>query len=162
MSLRDLSFRAAVLDELHSRVGEAKATARGALALAMHVDAVKSVAVLAGESPIGTVSVVKGRTTARVHDPAALLEWAATHHPDQVVTRRALRPEFEARVLQQSKAAGQPCMDGVLDVPGVTVSMGEPYLRLVADDSAPEVIDRLWAEGAIDLRDLIALPGGEA
>lgn len=162
---RDLAFHAAVLNELHARVTFAKDATRAELQEAMVGQSIKSLTVLGGGEDIGTATLVKGRVTvsARISDPDALLAWAQEHHPDEVETVTRLRPGFEARVLQQSKAAEQPCMDGVLDVPGVDVqvSTGEPYVRLKPTDAAPEVVARLWSQGAIDLPLLLELAGGE-
>lgn len=165
MTARELALRAAVLEEVADRVAAAKTTARAELGDAMRADGIKTLTVLADGEDIGTATMAKGRrtVTARVSDPDALLAWARVHHPDQVETVTRVRPTFEARVLQQSKAAGVPCMDGVLDVPGVDVqiSEGQPGLRMTPGETAPDVIGRMWARGVIDLRGLLELSGGE-
>lgn len=161
---RNLALYAAVLDEVAGRVDVARRAVRTELGEAMRDGAIKSLTVVAEGQEIGTATRATGRktVTARVSDPDALLAWAQEHHPHEVETVTRLKPGFESRVLAHSKAAETPCMDGVLDVPGVDVhvSVGEPYLQLRTTDDAPAAVERLWRSGVIDLPALLELPGG--
>jgi hypothetical protein len=119
------------------------------------------VTIKTGDDVLGSATLAKGATSARISDGEKLLAWVAERYPEQIITERRIRSAVTARIIAQSKAAGQPVYDGELDVPGITVSVGEPKLQLRAEDDAAVVIERLWQAGEIDLRVLLALPGGE-
>jgi hypothetical protein len=159
MDAHDQARQVAVLDALYAKVGEALTNARRNLADSMETG--DRVTIKTGDAVLGSATKAKGASSARVSDPTALLNWALVHHPDEVVVEKRLRPALTARLLAQSKAAGVPTLDGVLDVPGVTVTVGEPKLQLRAADDAADTIERLWQAGELDLRELLALPEGD-
>lgn len=156
---RDLAFRVTVLAELADRIAIELHAARAELNDAMVTG--DRITVPSGDVTLASVTKAKGRVTARVSDPDALLEWVRQHHPDEVVTVPTIRPATLARILAVSRAAGEPCFGDTLDIPGVTVGIGDPSVSLRPTDDASTEIGRLWQTGAIDLRGLLALPGGE-
>jgi hypothetical protein len=159
MSTHDLARRVAILHALSAKVDDALTEARRQLAEGMETG--DRVTIKTGDDVLGSATLAKGATSARISDGEKLLAWVAERYPEQIITERRIRSAVTARIIAQSKAAGQPVYDGELDVPGITVSVGEPKLQLRAEDDAAVVIERLWQAGEIDLRVLLALPGGE-
>lgn len=160
MDPRDIAHQVTVLAELANRVQAALLDARARLNTAMVTG--DRLTVTHGDVTLASVTKAKGRTTVRISDPAALLAWMAEHHPEEVVTRQEIRPATVGRILADTKAAGQPCFGGTLDVPGLTVTTGEPTVSLRPTDDAPAAIDRMWASGVLDPYSLVPqLPGGE-
>jgi hypothetical protein len=159
MSAHDLARKVAILDALYDKVGATLAEARRQLKEGMETG--DRVTIKTGDDVLGSATLAKGSTSARISDSEKLLAWVAERYPEEIITERRIRSTLTARILSQSKAAGVPVLDGELDVPGITVTVGEPKLQLRPADDAAGVIERQWQAGEIDLRGLLALPGGE-
>lgn len=96
----------------------------------------------------GAASKVSGRLSPSVSDPDAFAAFVAEHYPTEVVTKVVVRPAFQSAVLEASRKAGEPCTpDGRLDVPGVTVTQGDPYLVVKPTSDAGQVVARMVADG---------------
>lgn len=122
--------------------------------------------VMVGGEHIGWLSIPQPRTTATVADPAKFLAWAREHAPTEIV--EAVRESFTRNVLESVKARGgwlDKATGEVVEVPGVTVSQGDPYPKVDLADGAGDAIGKAWRAGQIDLGQMLALPpaeGGEA
>lgn len=116
-------------------------------------------AVMPDGTPIGTVTMNKGRTVAAVNDRAAFTAWVAKNHPQQVseVTTTVVRPAFEMAVLKSAQKAGEPVDVKTGEaIPGVGVIVGEPFLTTRLADEAHDVVLTAMRTGFQPL----ALPGG--
>ncbi|MER7078163.1 MULTISPECIES: hypothetical protein [Bacteria] len=150
MNLKDTAAMAAALRVLDERVKAAR-TAANADMLAAADPGDRITATHDGQA-LGSVSVTTGRTTARVTDPAAFAAWCAEHYPTEVEHRPVVRESFVRAVLDASKHAGQAAMpDGTLDVPGIDVAEGDPYVTVRLAPNAAEVVADMVRTGAIRL-----------
>lgn len=150
MNPKQAAVRAAALKVLSDKVkaanDEAKSEALGVL------DPGDKLSASYQGAKLGSVSVSNGRVSARVTDPEAFAAWVAEHYPTEVVHKPVVRDAFAKAVLDASKNAGEPCApDGTLDVPGVQVSEGDPYVSVRLAEGAEEVVRRMVADGAMEL-----------
>lgn len=123
--------------------------------------------VMVGGEHIGWLSIPQPRTTASVVNDARFLAWVKENFPTEIVTVEQVRESFAKNVLESVKAHGgwRTKNDTVIDVPGVTVSQGDPYPKVDLAEGAGEAIGKAWRGGQIDLGQMLALPpaeGGEA
>jgi hypothetical protein len=78
------------------------------------------------------------------------------HYPTETELVVAVRPAFLTAIKTASAEAGQPCTpDGTLDVPGLAVSVGQPF---IAARPAPAAAADLWAAMLRGDDESIALP----
>jgi hypothetical protein len=115
-------------------------------------------------SKLASISVAAGRTTARVADQEAFLEWVFENHPTQIETLKTtrVRPAYERSVLESAKKAGEPIDSTGEVVPGIEVGDGEPYLvTKLADGAHQRVLSAIQA-GSIQPLQLPAGQGGAA
>lgn len=152
------ALRVAVLRVLTDKVKAATDTSRKQAVDAMNTG--DRLNPTAGDTRLAAVTKTQGRTTATVTDPDAFAAWCAEHYPTEVEHKPVVRPAWAKAVLDASKAAGQPCApDGTLDVPGVSVSTGEPGLTVRLTPEADAAVEALWRSGAISLDgSLLELP----
>ena len=94
----------AILKLLGDKLSAAKATAASKI-LGGWFPGDRLTAVLPGGIPIGTVTLTKGSTTAKVTDADAYTAWVAQNHPDEVETITVVRGEYTARLLSAAKQA---------------------------------------------------------
>jgi hypothetical protein len=109
-------------------------------------------------TPLGTVSIRKGRVTAKVTDLDALTEWVENHHPEHIVTVTSVRPAYVSVLLKQAQDAGAPVDKTGEVIPGVSVTEGEPYLATTLTNGAAKVVLAAVRSGWQPL----ALPGGDS
>ena len=148
---------------LGKRVADAVAETKASLAAELSVGDVKKPT--HPDDPrlrLGSVTFAAGKMSAVVTDPAALSAWLGRRYPGQgrLDWEPADKAEYEAfretyagervgrwvpaeglfeAILAASRAAGEPMSpDGDLDVPGVKVSEGEPYLSVRPATSVPD------------------------
>jgi len=174
-----LARRLAVLAILDRRVSAAIGATKRALAQMLTPgDAKKPTHPDDPTLQLGRVVFTIRKRQAAVTDLDALTAWASEHYPHRVVEldwepvnltqwreyreaypgdRRAvteLDPAFVAEVRSTSASAGEPCYQGELDVPGVTVFQPDPVLSVTP---AKDVPDHAWrslvAETARELTD---------
>lgn len=150
MNLKDAAVPAAVLRVLEERVKQARKE-RTAEVLAAGDPQDRVNAVHDGRK-LGSVSISEGRTSARVADQDAFAAWCAEHYPTEVEHRPVVRAAFANAVVDASKQAGEPCMpDGTLDVPGVEVRTGDPYVTVRLTHAAADIVTDMVRTGAISL-----------
>ncbi|MCA1185791.1 MULTISPECIES: hypothetical protein [unclassified Saccharopolyspora] len=101
---------------------------------------------------IAAVSAAEGKTSARVTNPDALAAWVAEHYPTEVEHKPVIRPAFERVLLDLAKKAGEPVApDGELDVPGIAVSNGDPYITVRPTPEAEQIVTAMLAAGVLDV-----------
>lgn len=150
MSARDIARDLAVLKVLSERLREAKALLE-TQARELMEPSDRSAVNLDGEL-VGTVTLVTGRHSARVTDPTALTEWVRQNHPTEVQTVETVRPSFLSVLLDEAKAAGVAVDTATGEaVPGIDVSLGQPYpmIRLTADADA--IVSVAWQADRLPL-----------
>ncbi|MBA9003698.1 hypothetical protein [Thermomonospora cellulosilytica] len=151
MSMHEDAARLAVLRELAARIR----TARDAAAEGIRdgwEPGDRATAKLPDGTPVGSVTLAKGRAKADVTDEAAFLEWVARTHPEELETVTVTRvdPEFRERLISAARQLGA-AVDPATgeEVPGVTVTVGEPYPQVRLDPAAGEAIAKAWRSGGL-------------
>jgi hypothetical protein len=123
-----LAVQAVALKALADRVAERLEEVKAELAEAIGPGD-RTAARLNDGTKVGTVTYTNAAVRARVLHPGELSRWVQANYPDEIVP--VVRPSFEKLLLDTSKKAGQPCSpDGEVDVPGIEVYTGRPYLTI--------------------------------
>jgi hypothetical protein len=107
---------------------------------------------------LGAVSITAGRVQAKVTDPKAFAAWVAERYPSELV--HLVREAFTRKVLDAAVGAGEPVDMATGEVvPGVEVSVGEPYLTVRPTTAAKDRMrETLRTSGLLQL----AAPDGAA
>jgi len=136
----DLARQLAALAALAKRVKAHADTARALMATRMSPGETKRALHPDDDHvTLGTISMSVGPRRAAVTNEPALAMWVAANHPDQMVS--TVDPAYVEALLEASKAAGEPCSpDGELDIPGLTVTSGDPVLKV----AVPTLPDYIW------------------
>jgi hypothetical protein len=164
MTERDAVIRVAALKALYDKVRQAYNDARQ--------DALNSLqpgdrlhAALPDGVDIGTVSVVDGKTTAKVTNPAALLEWVKVNAPDEVETVARVRESYVGALLARCEnvdGAAMHAKTGEL-LPGVRFETGDPYTRVTqTEEQQAAFTSALWAGELADFLPASVYPELEA
>jgi hypothetical protein len=150
MTERDAVIRVAALKALYDKVREAYNQAR--------TDAVDALspgdrlhAALPDGSDIGTVTVVDGRTSAKVTNPVALLEWVQANAPDEVEQVPRVRESYLGALLSRCEnvdGAAMHAKTGEL-LPGVRFETGEPYARVTQTADQQAAFVEAWLAGEL-------------
>lgn len=161
MTRRDTATRLLVLRVLRDRIAAADKDARTIAGTDFDVPGVRDIGLVGGE-PIGSVQLIKGRTTPTVTDPDALLAWVRANHPDEVETTVRVRPSYVAALLGQAKDDGEAVDHATGEaIPGIDVRQSEPSLNVRPSEDAADTIARAMADGSLSLTD-ITTPAIEA
>jgi hypothetical protein len=144
---REAAIRVAALKALKDRVvdayNQARVDAAGALTPGDRLHAA-----LPGGSDIGTVSCSPAKTTAKVTDPASLLEWVKVNAPDEVENVPRVRDSYLGVLLARCEnvdGAAMHAKTGEL-LPGVRFETGEPYTRVTQTEEQLKTFTMaLWA-----------------
>jgi hypothetical protein len=145
---REAAVRVAALKALHDKVREAYNQAR-ADAVAALSPGDRLHAALPDGADIGTVSVVGGKTTAKVTNPAALLEWVTVNAPDEVETVARVRESYVGALLARCEnvdGAAMHAKTGEL-LPGVAFQRGDNYTRVTQTTDQLAAFVKAWAGG---------------
>ncbi len=153
---RDVAVRVAALKALYDKVRDAYNAARAEAADTLQPgDRLR--ATLPDGANIGTVSVVEGRTTAKVTDPDALLKWVQVNAPTEIETVHRVRESYVGALLSRCEnvdGAAMHAKTGEL-LPGVGFTVGDTYARVTATHDQQAAFVEAWWRG--DLADV--LPG---
>lgn len=127
----------------------------------------RKVAELPDGQRIGAVTYAKGRAAgAHVVDEAKLTAWVEENHPTEVETVTRIRPAYLAKLLADFGNTGgalNPKTGEFDDVPGIEVGVdGDAYLMVKPDRDAAVLVRAAVASGALDVRELLQLEGGDA
>ena len=166
----DLAARFAVLKEIASKLSAAKKAADCEIRDTW-TPGDRLTAKLPDGTPVGSVTLAKGKTTAKLTDAAAYEEWVTRTHPGEIetVTITRVRPEFTERVLSAARQLGEPVDAATGEmVPGVSVEQGDPYPTTRLNAGAAEAIAKAWQDGQLAelvgglLRPALPEGGGES
>jgi hypothetical protein len=147
---RQAAIRVAALKALRDKVSDAYNQAR-ADAVAALSPGDRLHAALPDGADIGTVSVVDGKTTAKVTNPAALLEWVQTNAPSEVETVARVRDSYIGVLLSRCEnvdGAAMHARTGEL-LPGVRFETGDPYTRVTQTHDQQAAFMEAWWSGEI-------------
>lgn len=163
----DLAARFAVLKAITDRLKDAKAVADCEIRDTWTTGD-RLTAKLPDGTAVGSVTLAKGKTTARLVDQAAFEEWVKATHPERIetVTITRVDPAYTERLLSAARQLGE-AVDGETGeiVPGIRVESGDPYPTTRLGKDAGSAIARAWVDG--DLAELVggllrpALPAGD-
>jgi hypothetical protein len=145
---RQAAVRVAALKALYDKVREAYNQARTD-ALGALTPGDRLHAALPDGADIGTVSVVDGKTTAKVTNPAALLEWVRVNAPDEVESVPRVRESYVGALLSRCEnvdGAAMHAKTGEL-LPGVRFETGDPYTRVTQTHDQLAAFVQAWAGG---------------
>jgi hypothetical protein len=141
-SVDELAVRLLLLKSLEGAVAESISRTKELLTGRMSVGDMKRPRI--GDGPAGSVTYTSGSLSASVTDVAAFTAWVEQFYTTELELVVSVRPAFTTAVLEASKTAGQPMApDGELDVPGITVRRGAPYVMARPDKARAA---ELWLE----------------
>jgi hypothetical protein len=145
---RQAAIRVAALKALYDKVRAAYNQAR-ADAVAALTPGDRLHAALPDGSDIGTVSVVDGKTTAKVTNPSALLEWVQINAPDEVETVAQVRESYVGALLARCENVDGQAMHAKTGelLPGVRFETGEPYARVTQTNDQQATFVEAWLHG---------------
>lgn len=88
---------------------------------------------------LGKVTRTQGRRAPRVTDEHALTQWVKTHYPSEIA--ESVRPAFRDKLLETVKRHGEAVDESTGEiVPGIELSVGNPYLSFRAQAGCDEAI----------------------
>lgn len=165
MTPQELALKFALLKVLVAELGEAKKAAdceiRGGWRPSDRLTAT-----IPGGADIGTVTLAKGRSGAHVSNDLAYEEWVRAVHPEEIeqITTVRVKPEFTARLISAARSRGV-AVDAETgeEVPGITVTSGDPYPMVKLSEDAREAVAKAWQAGELTelVSGLLAIEGGE-
>lgn len=147
----DEAAKLALLKAVDARLKDARAAADGEIREGWRPGD-RNTAVLPDGAEIGTVTLTKGRAKAVMDDEAAFEAWVKATHPEQfeTVTVTRVRPEFRERLMSAARQLGHPVdAETGEEVPGITVTTGEPYPMVKLAPDAPALIAAAWQSGGL-------------
>jgi hypothetical protein len=170
MSLKEDATRVAVLRALRDTVEAEYEAARlrvlDGLRAARAELGLKSMRVtLPDDTPVATVTLVDPRPAVVVVDEGAFTTWVADNYPTEVETRVQVRPSWQRRFVSGLDATSGPVADprtGQVITGLAALPAPEPCsFSLRSLPGGTEQITRAWRRGALDLRRVLTLDGGE-
>jgi hypothetical protein len=165
MTDRETAVRLALLKVLSEMLGETKTAAAGVVKKDWRPGD-RLTAVLPGGVSVGTVSMSNGATTSKVADEISFTEWVRKTHPEQVETVKfdRVKPAFQERLLSAARKLGT-AVDAETgeEVPGITISAGDPYPSVKLAEDARTAVAEAWLAGELTelVSGLLAIEGGE-
>ena len=167
MSLPQDAIRTAALKTLADDVRTTLDQGKAGL---LEVMAEQGITGLAARLPDGTkvasLPYVGGEDRAQVVDEAALVAWMETNRPGEII--KNVRKETLKAVLDAANAIGR-AVDPVTGeaIPGIGFGPSTPYTQVnfvhgkEPGEDGRALIREAWRTGALDVRDLLALPAGD-
>lgn len=165
MSNREIAARFALLKVLLTELTTAKKTADAQVREEWRPGD-RLTATLPGGEDVGTVTLAKGKTVARLADEAAYQSWVSRVHADEIetVTVTRVNPDFTDRLMSAARQLGV-AVDAETgeEVPGITVTEGDPYPMVRLADGARGAVAKAWSDGSLAelVSGLLAIEGGE-
>lgn len=150
MTPREAALQLAVLKIIIDGLTDTKKTTNGEVAKEWEVKDRIS-AVLPDGTKIGTITLCAGRTSAKIDDEDAYLEWVLTTHPEEIEQVVRVNPGFTARMLSFAKKSGT-AVDPATgeEVPGITITTGDPYVLPTLTEDAVDEVGRAWGDGSLN------------
>jgi hypothetical protein len=148
---REVAVRLAALKALLDRVKDAYNAARAEAADTLEPGD-RLGATLTDGANIGTVTVVEGRTTAKVTDPHALLAWVQTNAPSEVETVPRVRESYVGALLSRCENVDGQAMHAKTGelLPGVRFETGDTYARVTATHDQQAAFVEAWRRREIN------------
>lgn len=140
-----LALRLLALSEYKKRVEAARGAVKRQLEELLSTGDTKKPSLPGQERrTVGTVTYSKGKQKAAVTDVKAFTAWSMKHYPESVDLVPVVKAWHVKAILDYSTEIGEPCHpDGTLDVEGVEVGDGAPYIS--ATPSA-KLTDNEWRD----------------
>lgn len=151
MSAHEIAAKAALLKVIAERLKDAKAALDCEITDTWRAKD-RATAVLPTGDEIGAVTLVSGRTTARLADEAAFVAWVEKTHPGEMETVTITRPnpQFVQRILSAARQLGTAVdADTGEEVPGITVAEGDPHPMVKLAPDAAELVAKRWQSGGL-------------
>lgn len=149
MERHDLAARFALLKTIGSKLAEAKKAADCEIRDTW-TPGDRLTAKLPDGAVLGSVTLAKGKTTARMVDEPAYTAWVESTHPEHIetVTITRVDPAYTERLMSAARQLGE-AIDGETGsiVPGIRVEQGDPYPTTRLNAGAVEAIARAWQKG---------------
>ncbi|WP_431897833.1 hypothetical protein [Nonomuraea sp. bgisy101] len=106
-----------------------------------------------GKRAVGHVQLRKGTTQATVTDQTAFEAWVVANRPEEwetvTTTVTRVRPAYLNAILTVAKKAGVAVTADGEEIPGVTVSAGEPTVAVTLSADAAELVASAWQSGEL-------------
>lgn len=152
--LSDAATRVAIVAALKAKVLEAHELARAEAGDRM--DPGDRKAAQLGDGRLGHVIMTTGSTRAKVVNDDAFTAWVAKNYPDELV--QSVRSSYVNKVLSDAKRYGQAVDTSTGElIPGVDVTVGNPYVSVKLAEDAGEIIAANWEAAMFHVPEL---PGG--
>jgi hypothetical protein len=166
MNLPQDALIVAALKTLADDIGETLTGNKDALLKVMAGQCIEKVAAcLPDGTKAASLSYVGGETRAQVVDEAKLIAWMEANRPGEVV--KVIRPDTLKAVLDAATKAGSAVDPATGEaIPGVGFGKKDPFLRTDfkrgngPGEDGRALVREAWRTGALDVRDLLALPAG--
>lgn len=107
-------------------------------------------AVLCGEVA-GHTQVRNGAVKAAVTDPEAFKAWVSQNRPGEIefLSSVRVRPAYQSAILTAAKRDGVAVSTDGEEIPGVTVTQGEPTLTVTLTEDASALVAKAWQSGEL-------------
>ncbi len=170
MSLKEDATRMAVLKALRDTVEAEYQAARrrvlhGLRAARAELDLKSMRVTLPDDTPVATITLIDPKPAIVVVDEDAFTAWVAENYPTEVETRVRVRSSWQKRFFSRLDASSTPVADPRTgEVVSGLAALPVPEPRSFSLRPVPggiEEIVRAWRRGMLDLRQLLALDGGE-
>jgi hypothetical protein len=164
VSIRDAALLAAGRKLGKDLVCDAYNASRVEVCDLMLEEGIQQVHAKIGDERVGSISVTKPSVKASVANRAIFIEWVKANVPGVVTieTREVVNPAWETVFVGHllPYKDGAATADGE-EVPGVTFTMGEPFVTVrQTPDERRAILDALRS-GALDAKAMLALPEGD-
>lgn len=154
MSIRDAARDVAVMKVIADLVKDGR-DAAGATLRAEAEPGERISAKLPDGTVLGSVTLAKGRVSAKVVDERALFAWIEANRPDEIVHHQpTIRDSYLRHLLDQVKTTGAATTADGEVIPGLEATVGEPYPIVSLAEGAAEAVAAAWRSRVLEL------PGG--
>jgi hypothetical protein len=171
VSLKDDATRVAVLkalrDPMDAEYEAARRRVLDGLRVARAELGLKSMRVtLPDDMPVATVTIVDPQPAVVVVNESTFTTWVAENYPTEVETRVRVRSSWQRQFVSRLDAASGTVADprtGAIGPGLAALPAPEPCsFSLRSLPGGTEEITRAWYRGALDLRRVLTLDGGES
>lgn len=99
----------------------------------------------------GHAQLRKGTTRAVVSDAEAFEAWVSENCPSEIefLSSVRVRPSYQAAVLAAAKKTGVAVTAAGEEIPGITVTEGEPTVAVTLAEDAAELVAAAWQSGEL-------------
>ena len=104
-----------------------------------------------GGKVVGAAQLKRGAVRAQVGDREAFEQWVMANRPTEVefISSVRVRPAYQSAVLAAAKKVGVAVTSDGEEIPGVTVSEGEPSVAVTLADDAVSMVAAAWESGEL-------------